>query len=201
MDSNTLPHRQQTNLVADKLVRQRSNLFAGMFYSHHHHRLASHPPPSLLTGASRCPPPQHVTAPQDDPEQMEECQRGAKGQTPSGGEPRAKTEGRHVNAARGRNDAGSVYGPKQCERTPETTQHGHPQSNEVRDARPTTSDAPERTTTMCAPADACPTNPPQQHQHHAEQRGYPRNNVQHAATPPNRRTDDNDAHIRRRLPH
>ncbi|KAG6913638.1 hypothetical protein DXG01_005401 [Tephrocybe rancida] len=153
---------------------KRSNLFAGMFYSHHHHRLAPYPPPSLLTGASRCPPPQHVTAPQDDPEQMEEHQRSAKGQTLSGGEPQAKTEGRQVNVARGRNNAGSMYGPEQRQRTPETTQHGRPWSNEVRDACPTTSDAPEQTTTTCASADARPTNPPQQHQRHAEQRSNTR---------------------------
>ncbi|KAG6904488.1 hypothetical protein DXG01_009579, partial [Tephrocybe rancida] len=46
----------------------------------------------LLTGALHYPPPQHIMAPQDDPEQKEKRQRGAKGQTLSGGEPQAPSK-------------------------------------------------------------------------------------------------------------
>ncbi|KAG6905222.1 hypothetical protein DXG01_004109 [Tephrocybe rancida] len=74
-------------------------------------------------------------APQDNPEQKQEHQRGAKGQTPSGGEPRGAlstpspltthnstqqtTEGCHVNVVQGRNDAGSMGTPGQHQQTPQ----------------------------------------------------------------------------------
>ncbi|KAG6903658.1 hypothetical protein DXG01_015965, partial [Tephrocybe rancida] len=47
---------------------------------------------------------------------------------------------------------------------------------EVRTPRSYTSDTPEWTTTTLAGTDTRPTNPPQPHQRHAEQRGYPQNN-------------------------
>ncbi|KAG6906747.1 hypothetical protein DXG01_012299 [Tephrocybe rancida] len=106
----------------------------------------------------------------DDPEQQEQGQRRNKGRPRVGESPEAQQkalthpEAHHISAERAGND-------KRHPRTDDDDVHVHrrpPRSNVQHMATP-----PEWMTTTCMSASICPTNPPQQHQHHAEKHGYP----------------------------
>ncbi|KAG6906908.1 hypothetical protein DXG01_011435, partial [Tephrocybe rancida] len=178
-------HRQQTNLVADKLVLACFTPTTTIVSSPTHCPASSPVPraacrrntsPHLRTTLSRIRSAREVQ--KGRPQVGESPEHPAKDQgPPRQHSARPKRCGQRVTALSNAN--GQLKRPNT----------GAPGATSNTRRRPRTN---ERTTMMRASADACPTNPAQQHKHHAEQCGYPHHDTrvlqQHQVPPEQRAT-------------